>query len=68
MIIGALWDQFNLTPWVYDLKKDTWSNKLNGEALPSLPNAELDGTAIFVENKVYLGRGETVFVLDLTTP
>ena len=43
MVIGYKWDLYNLTPWVYDLKKDTWSNKLNGEALPSLPKEELFG-------------------------
>ena len=40
MVIGALWDKYNLTPWVYDLKKDTWSNNLNGQALPSLQKEE----------------------------
>ena len=30
MVVGSRWDQYNFNPWVYDLKKDTWSTKLNG--------------------------------------
>lgn len=28
MVFGRIWDQNNLTPWVYDLNQNSWSNKL----------------------------------------
>ena len=69
LVIGPRWDIYNLTPWVHDLKGSTWSNKLtpDGKTLPSLPNELLVGSAIYLENKVYLFKEERVWILDLTT-
>ena len=69
LVVGLIWDQYNLTPWVYDLKKDTWSNKLtpDGDALPSFPREAKQLSASFLENKVYLANREHVFILDLST-
>ena len=55
MVIGPRWDQYNLNPWVHDLKEDTWSNKLtpNGKILPPLPDEMLEGNAVFIGNTVY---------------
>ena len=69
MVIGLRWDQYNLTPWVYDLKENTWSNKLtpSGETLPSLPDEITSGYAIYLENKVYFVTSKSVWILDLST-
>ena len=69
MVIGMKWDKFNLNPWVYDLKENTWSNKLtpNGKTLPPLKEEGSSGSAILLSNKVYFIRGEDVLILDLST-
>ena len=69
LVFGPKWDKKYLTPWVYDLKEDTWSNKLepDGKPLPSLPK-ELSGSmAIHSKQKVYAFLEEFVYILDLST-
>ena len=70
IVIGLRWDQYNLTPWVYDLKENTWSNKLTpcGETLPSLPDEFTLGFANYLKNKVYFVTSTSVWILDLSTP
>ena len=69
LVVGLIWDQYNLTPWVYDLKENTWSHKLtpDGNALPSFPKETKELSASFLENKVYLSNRKDVFILDLST-
>ena len=59
LVVGMTWDQYNLTPWVYDLKENTWSNKLtpDGDALPSFPKQVKQLSASYLKNKVYLCNG-----------
>ena len=71
MVIGPIWDQYNHNPWVHDLNENSWSNTLtpDSKTLPSLPENEdeiLHGSAIFMENKVYLFRSKFVYILDLS--
>ena len=69
LVIGPRWDQYNLTPWVYDFETNTWSNKLtpDGKTLPSLPDEMLDGSATLIKNKVYMCIQASVLILDLST-
>ena len=76
MVIGPRWDKYNLNPWVYDLKEDTWSNKLtpNGKTLPPLPVEDeeifeemLYGNAVFIGNTVYWFKSTDALILDLST-
>ena len=67
MVFGIKWDKNNLTPWIHDLKTNTWSNKLtpDGKDLPSLPHDIAPTTAIFHENKVFAVNEDYVAILDL---
>ena len=69
MVFGPKWDKYNLTPWVYDVKRNTWSNKLtpDGKTLPPLPKVTIIGRSVLIENKVYLFTGGQVLILDLST-
>ena len=63
LVIGPKWDTYNLTPWVHDLKENTWSHKLtpDGKTIPALEEEIDSGTAVLVENVVYLFTDDNVY-------
>ena len=69
VVFGPKWDKYNLTPWVYDVKENTWSNKLtpDGKTLPPLPEEKNHGRSVLIENKVCFFRDYQVLILDLST-
>lgn len=69
LVFGALWVSV-WTPWVYDLKRDTWSHKLtpDGKDVPPLSKCLQNGTAaLLLENKVYMFHDYDAYVLDLSS-
>ena len=70
LVIGPKWDGDKLNPWVYDVKKNTWSNKLtpDGPTIQALVGEFPKTSGICIENSVYMAAADVLFILDISSP